>query len=596
MKNFKKFIYLLSAQERKQGSLLLMMIILMALLEMVGVASIMPFTAILVNPEIIETNYILNLMFDYSSIFGIETKKQFIFTLGFLVFILLITSNFFKAFTYYFQSRFTNMREYSISKRLVENYLHQPYSWFLNRNSADLGKSILSEVGLIIGHGLQPMMELIAKSFVAITLIILLILIDPKIALMAGFILGTAYLLVYKFTRTYLNVIGKDRAKANELRFTVINEAFGASKEVKVGGLEQHYVKRFEEPAKIYSRNVANASIVGGLPRYALEIIIFGGMLFMILFLMAQTGSFVNVVPIIALYAFACYRLIPALQSIYAATTQLRFITPALDALYKDIKSLKPIITLKDKNILTINKKISLRNVDYNYPNTSRTALKNINITITAKNTIGIVGATGSGKTTMVDIILGIIEAQKGTLEVDGEIITQLNSRTWQRSIGYVPQHIYLSDDTIAANIAFGVELKNINLEAVEKASKIANLHEFVIGELPKQYQSTIGERGVRLSGGQRQRIGIARALYHNPQILILDEATSALDNQTEKAVMDAINNLGKNITIILIAHRLSTVKKCDRIFLLEKGELKNEGTFEELLKIDKSFRMNVNN
>ena len=205
-------------------------------------------------------------------------------------------------------------------------------------------------------------------------------------------------------------------------------------------------------------------------------------------------------------------------------------------------------------------------------------------------------GATGSGKTTMVDIILGIIEAQKGTLEVDGEIITQLNSRTWQRSIGYVPQHIYLSDDTIAANIAFGVELKNINLEAVEKASKIANLHEFVIGELPKQYQSTIGERGVRLSGGQRQRIGIARALYHNPQILILDEATSALDNQTEKAVMDAINNLGKNITIILIAHRLSTVKKCDRIFLLEKGELKNEGTFEELLKIDKSFRMNVNN
>ena len=596
MKNFKKFFYLLSAQERKQGGLLLIMIIIMALLEMVGVASIMPFTAILVNPEVIETNSILNLMFDYSSIFGVETKKQFLFALGFLVFILLITSIFFKALTHYFQSRFTNMREYSISKRLVENYLHQPYSWFLNRHSADLGKSILSEVGLIIGHGLQPMIELIAKCFVAITLITLLIIIDPKIALIAGSILGAAYGLVYKFTRTYLNVLGNDRAKANELRFTIVNEAFGASKELKVGGLEEYYIKRFDKPAKIYSRSVANASIIGGLPRYALEAIIFGGMLFMILYLLAQTGSFTNVVPIISLYAVACYRLIPALQSIYAAITQLRFISPALDTLYKDVKSLKPIITLKDKNNLTLKKNITLKNINFNYPNTSQAALKNINMIIPAKNTIGIVGATGSGKTTMIDIILGIIEAQKGTLEIDGKVITQLNARTWQRSIGYVPQHIYLSDDTIAANIAFGVELKDINSDAIEKAAKIANLHEFVINELPEQYQTTIGERGVRLSGGQRQRIGIARALYHNPQILILDEATSALDNQTEKAVMDAVNSLRKNITIILIAHRLNTVKKCDKIFLFEKGELKNQGTFEELLMTDKIFRMNAIN
>jgi ABC-type multidrug transport system fused ATPase/permease subunit len=203
---------------------------------------------------------------------------------------------------------------------------------------------------------------------------------------------------------------------------------------------------------------------------------------------------------------------------------------------------------------------------------------------------------TGSGKTTIVDIILGLLEAQKGTLEIDGQVITEKNSRSWQRSIGYVPQHIYLADDTVAANIAFGVEPKDINRESVEKAAKIANLDEFVIEELPKQYETTIGERGVRLSGGQRQRIGIARALYHNPKVLVLDEATSALDNQTEKAVMDAINNLSKNITIILIAHRLSTVKKCDKIFLLEKGQLKNEGTFEELINIDENFRIRSNN
>ena len=207
------------------------------------------------------------------------------------------------------------------------------------------------------------------------------------------------------------------------------------------------------------------------------------------------------------------------------------------------------------------------------------------------------VGSTGSGKTTTVDIILGLLEAQKGTLEIDQKIITKQNSRAWQKSIGYVPQYIYLADDTIAANIAFGVEAKDINHEAVEKASKIAKIHDFIVNELPEQYDTTVGERGIRLSGGQRQRIGIARALYHDPKILILDEATNALDNLTERAVMDAVNNLNKqNITIILIAHRLNTVRKCDKIYLLEKGEIINEGTFDELIKVSENFRINANN
>ena len=216
--------------------------------------------------------------------------------------------------------------------------------------------------------------------------------------------------------------------------------------------------------------------------------------------------------------------------------------------------------------------------------------MEDININIPSKSTVGIVGTTGSGKTTMVDIILGLLEVKKGTIEVDGNIITEKNTRSWQRSIGYVPQHIFLSDDTIAANIAFGVDTKDVNYEAIEKAAKIANLHDFVLEELPKKYQTTIGERGVRLSGGQRQRIGIARALYHSPQLLILDEATSALDNQTEQAVMDAVNNLGKNITIILIAHRLNTVKNCDIIFKLDKGRVIAEGSFDELIDGKENF------
>jgi len=206
------------------------------------------------------------------------------------------------------------------------------------------------------------------------------------------------------------------------------------------------------------------------------------------------------------------------------------------------------------------------------------------------------VGATGSGKTTLIDVILGLLEPQDGSLEIDGKLITKLNTRSWQRNIGFVPQHIYLSDDTVAANIAFGIDRKDIDQLAVERASKIASLHEFIIDELPKQYKTTVGERGIRLSGGQRQRIGIARALYHDPKVLIFDEATSALDGTTEKIVMNAINNLRKDITTIIIAHRLSTVKKCNKIYILEKGKLKAQGNFDELINLDSQFRENVKN
>ena len=212
---------------------------------------------------------------------------------------------------------------------------------------------------------------------------------------------------------------------------------------------------------------------------------------------------------------------------------------------------------------------------------------RDISLTIPAKSTVGFVGSTGSGKTTTADIILGLLQPNKGTLEVDGKIISNHNKRSWQRSIGYVPQHIYLSDDTVAANIAFGIENTKIDLAAVEKASKIANLHEFVVDELPKKYETIIGERGVRLSGGQRQRIGIARALYHEPDVLILDEATSALDNKTELAVMDAVNKVSKDITIILIAHRLNTVKNCNIIFELDKGKLTGTKKFDELINVN---------
>lgn len=584
MKTFKKILFLLSSREKKQVFLLVLMILVMAILDTIGVASILPFMAILTNPSLIETNAFLNSLFKFSMSLGVENNQQFLFFLGLLVLILLIVSLSFKALTTYVQLRFVHMRDYSICKRLVEGYLRQPFAWFLNRNSAELGKTILSEVAQVINTCIKPLIELIAKGMVTIAIIILLIVTDPKLALTVGFLLGGFYGAIYYFARNFLNQIGKERLYNNNLRFKTLSEVFGAIKEVKVGGLEQKYTKQFSNAAKPFARTQALAQIIGQLPRYILEAIGFGGIMLIILYLIKQKGNFNSALPIISMYVFAGYRLMPAVQQIYASFTNITFVNSALDKLYDDFSTLKELNINQDKGFLSINKSINLNDIHFNYPNTSRTALKGINLSIPAKKIVGFIGATGSGKTTTVDIILGLLEPQKGTLEIDENIITKQNLRAWQRCVGYVPQNIYLSDDTVEANIAFGEEVNNINTEAVKNASKIANLHKFVTEELSLQYQTKIGERGVRLSGGQRQRIGIARALYHQPQVLIFDEATNALDNQTEIEVMDAINNLSKNITIILIAHRLKTLKNCDIIFKFKNGKLIDKGSFKEIV------------
>jgi ABC-type multidrug transport system fused ATPase/permease subunit len=585
MQTINKILFLLSTNERISAAWLLVMILIMAFLDMIGVASILPFMAVLTNPEIIETNLIVNYLYRASNLFGVNNTQEFLFSLGILVFFLLIISLSFKALTTYFQVRFVQMREYSLAKRLMEGYLNQPYSWFLNRNSADLGKTILSETGQVVGYGIGPLLELMAKGTIAIALIILLILVDPKLAMIVSLLFGILYFFAFILMRDFLGKIGKERLYNNKIRFISLNEAFGAFKEIKLAGLEKIYVNRFSKSAKKYADNIVSSQIISQLPRYILEIVAFGGIIVLLLYLIIQTGSFNKVLPTISLYAFAGYRLMPALQEIYAACTQLTFVGPSLDNLVKDMKNLKLNNMKLSANKMITYETIKLKNVYYDYPNSSRTTLKNINIDINVKTTVGIVGSSGSGKTTTIDVILGLLEPKSGQLEVDGNIISRENLVAWQNSIGYVPQHIYLADDTIAKNIAFGLESHEINLEAIQKASKIANLHEFVINELTEKYQTIIGERGIKLSGGQRQRIGIARALYHEPQILILDEATSSLDNETEKVVMEAVNNLGKNLTIIIITHRLSTVRNCDVIYKLDKGKIVNKGTYSEIFR-----------
>ena len=276
--------------------------------------------------------------------------------------------------------------------------------------------------------------------------------------------------------------------------------------------------------------------------------------------------------------------------------TQLRFIGSALDALCQELDSLQP-VNVHHSHVapLQFSQSIELRDVFYRYPGSPNTALNCINVSIDTKSIVGFVGSTGSGKTTIVDLILGLLEPQRGQLIVDGEEITKSNRLAWSRSIGFVPQHIYLADATVAANIAFGMDLKDIDQQAVERAAKIASLHNFVVDSLPQGYETNVGERGLRLSGGQRQRIGVARALYHKPKVLILDEATSALDSRTEKDVFDALNMFSKETTIIMVSHRLSTVRKCDQIFLVERGEVKVNGTYDELIENSLEFKLMAN-
>jgi len=310
---------------------------------------------------------------------------------------------------------------------------------------------------------------------------------------------------------------------------------------------------------------------------------------------MITTDSLAKTLPVTALYAFTGYRLMPAFQQIYGSLTNIRFNQEALDQLHKQLLETREGTVFTENKKMPLKNSIQVRNVQYTYPGADKPALKGINLDIPSGHSIGFIGSTGSGKTTLVDVVLGLLTPQEGSIIVDGREIDAANRESFQHSIGYVPQEVILIDDTISANIAFGVSPEKINHDAVVYASKIANLHEFIITELSEEYDTKVGERGVRLSGGQRQRIGIARALYNKPEILVLDEATSALDNLTEKAVMEAITGMGDKITSITVAHRLSSIRNCDNIFILKNGEFEAHGKYEELLASNAIFKKMVN-
>jgi len=546
---------------------------------MTSLVSIMPFLSVAANPSTIESNTALHWAYEF---FGFTSTNQFLFVLGLAVLAILLISNVSIATATWLRIRYVSMRNYTLSRRLLHSYLSRPYSFFLGRNSADLSKNILSEIEQVIGGLLMPGLQVLTSFIVASLIVVMLLIIDPLLAVLIAGGTGGIYGAVYVSSRGYLARIGKKRVLANEARYRSATEVFRGIKEVKLLGKEDIFLKQYAASSERLAVYQANSAAIAQIPRYALEVITFGVILSATLFLLITRGTLQESIPVLGLYVFAGYRLMPAFTSIFHGVARIRFSVAALNNLHDELVSADDAPRTGENSThqqhredrLPLKQRLELHEATFYYPGTTKPALEQVSLAIDANTTVGLVGETGSGKTTTVDILLGLLVPQTGRLFVDKVDIYDGWMRAWQNNLGYVPQFIYLSDDTVAGNIAFGVPKENIDSKAVQRAASIAQIHDFIETELPEKYETYVGEQGVRLSGGQRQRIGIARALYHNPGVLVLDEATSSLDSQTERSVMDAIYGLSHQKTIIIISHRSTTVEACDRIYFFDQGQI----------------------
>lgn len=591
---YRKLFALFDASELRQFWLLTGVMLLVATAEIAGISAVLMLLNVLSSPDKIHTSRVLSFLY---AEFSFASDFSFQVALAIAVMAVVMVGLAVKAAGTYATIRFSAMRGYTISTRLLSAYLSQPYPWFLERNSAELGKNVLNEVDGLIARVVLPCLRLVSNSLLVVAILAFLTMVDPLVTLFSGGVLGLGYGLIYLRFRGRLHRLGKDMMDAFEHRFLVAQEATGGIKDVKVLGLEATYVDSYAKAARMAARSGATMGVMSELPRFVLEGLTFGTLLSLILLLLLKSGGDITeIVPTLGVVAFSTMRLLPSLQQIYHALVSVRGATPVLDTIVADMAATPPLPLPEPEGgkTLKLERALELSKINFAYGSASRPTLREVDLVIPSRTTVGIVGGTGAGKTTLVDLILGLLTPDQGEIRVDGIAVTEANRRSWQRSLGYVPQSIYLTDDTVAANIAFGVPPDRIDMAAVERAARAAALHDFVLSDLPQGYGTFVGERGVRLSGGQRQRIGIARALYRDPTLLIMDEATSALDNITERVVMEAVQRIRADKTIILIAHRLSTVRSCDTIFLMEHGRLLAQGTYDQLLEESEVFRRMV--
>lgn len=592
---WKKAWALLDARERRNAWIVLLIVILSALSAALMVGSVLPFLSVLAEPQRIQS--VPALAWAYET-FGFKSDYGFLIGLGVGSLVIIVLTSAMQIFRTWAVARFVMMRMHSLSCRLLAAYLQQPYEFFLDRHTGEMGTRILAETHQLVVQFLRPATEAVAAMFTIAAVLGLLLWIEPLVAVVALVSVGGVYAFIYWLSRRALKQLGILRAAANSARFRIANEALSGIKDIKLLGRETAYLNRYYKPSHKMAASVSSIQVISIVPKYALELIAFGGIILFCLILMdpqnfSSGEALGGLLPLLGMFAFAGQRLMPELQKLYQSLATMQAGAAAVDLVHDDLFGRVIGEHLQRSTLpgLQLRKYLLLENVSYHYPNSAHAGVSDISLRIRAGEKIGIIGGTGAGKTTLADLILGLLLPHNGRIIADGVGVTEANTRQWQQSVGYVPQDIFLTDASVAENIALGVPLADIDRARVEEASQIARLDQFVRSDLPNGYDTEIGERGLRLSGGQRQRIGIARALYHDADLIVFDEATSALDNATESEVMTSIEALPGDKTVIIIAHRLSTVQACDKIIVLERGRIVGYDKWEVLMAENPAFR-----
>ena len=569
---YKKLSYIFSKRDKYKIALLLCIMVAGSFLELLGVAVFQPFVNIIMMPDSIQENPYLARIYQ---MFGCSTTESFLTVVALGIIVIYVVKNVYLWVEQNLILKFTYGVQQKLSTRLLTTYLAEPYTFHLNKNIAELQRSMQEDTTMFT-QVLMHTLQLIAEVVVCVVLGVYLFSVSNSITVVIVGLLILCVILFTKLTKRFTEELGKQGQIYKGKLYQWVNQSLGGVKEVKVLNREEFFTSSYKKYYRLYIKGVRINRLLSITPKYMVEAVCMTGLLIAIIIkLNFGHGELENFIPQLATFAVAAFRLLPSVGRINEHVNNILYAVPSVDLIYGDLKGIEDYQEEKGEEEgreWNFECAISAKHVTYSYPNTDTNVLEDANCVIPKGKTVAFIGSSGAGKTTMADIILGLLAPQRGKILVD-DIDVFKNLTMWHHQIGYIPQVIYLSDDTIRNNIAFGIHEDQINEEAVKTALKKAQLAEFV-DTLPDGLDTIVGDRGVRLSGGQRQRIGIARALYHDPEILVLDEATSALDNETETAVMEAIESLQGSKTMIIIAHRLTTIQNADIIYEVGDGKV----------------------
>lgn len=572
----------LSRQHKKQFLLIFILMIISSLAEIISVGAIFPFLGVLTAPEHI---YSHSLMQPVIKILGITSSEQLFLPLVISFVISVVVAGVLRVFLLYVINRFEQLIGTEFSAHIYRRTLYQDYATHIGHNSSEIISSIISKVNIVIKGVIIPVLELLSSSLSLFGIMFILVFIDYKIALVSFGIFGAIYWILYSFLHKKIIINSQYISSGSTNTIKALQEGLGGIRDILIDSNQEFYCKLFIQADTPYRRAISDNNFISYAPRFVIEtlgLVLISGLAY---YLSQQKDGISVAIPMLGLLAMAAQRLMPAIQKIYSSVTSIKGSYYSVkDILYLLDQTISSYIDQQQLSIVPFKKDIKLDNVWFRYNKKTPWILEEVNLTFNKGSRIGFVGETGRGKSTLLDLVMGLLSPTKGHLKIDSKIVSMNNIRLWQSHIAHVPQNIYLSDGTIEENIAFGIPADKIDAESVKKVAELANISKF-IDSCAQGYKTFVGERGVRLSGGQRQRIGIARALYKSADVLIFDEATNALDVETESAIMESIEKLGKNLTIFIITHRVATLKACDLIVELDKDCTINIKKYQDIVK-----------